>query len=488
MGYEEIIRRKNKILCFALFASILLRGIVNAVFMGIGAVIGLVVVGMVLTGILLVLAMKLKPAVMMYLMVVMLTGISVACMVAFPCTTNYLMFFLAVFMIVLYEDIRPIVLQCLSSIICIVIFYFLYRQQLAETWSMDAMVMCIVYIVSAMFVFGALCRLTGQQFAHLENVNAESLAAKDKAEHLLDKIKDSVGVLGNASGAIWQSIDATEEISGQISVGAEDVAKRAVEEVGATETIRKMVETCVKKIQEVASASRDMTEISNATSDSVLDGGNMVQQLNKQMSELNDKMNAIAFSMTELNQENEKIMGILQTLNKITAQTNLLSLNASIEAARAGEHGRGFAVVATEIRELSENSSRFTEQIHGILDGIRIRTNQVKEEVEAGQQFMEMCSQHTGQVDSSFQSIASNTKQVLEQARKIEMGSGEMVTLLEETRGNVNDINENVEATSAAMEEITASIMSLHGNVDAVASEYHNINEITKTLILATER
>lgn len=37
MGYEEIIRRKNKILCFALFASILLRGIVNAVFMGIGA-------------------------------------------------------------------------------------------------------------------------------------------------------------------------------------------------------------------------------------------------------------------------------------------------------------------------------------------------------------------------------------------------------------------------------------------------------------------
>lgn len=330
MDYREVIRSKNKILSIAILASIVLRGIVNAAFVGVQTVIGMVVIGLVLTGILLLLVKKINPIVMMYLMVALLTGISIALMIMFPTTTNYLMFFLAIFMIVLYEDIRPIALQCICSAACMVIFYFEYAEFLANTWSVDAMAMCIVYIISAMFVFWSLCRLTGKQFESLKKINAES------------------------------------------------------------------------------------------------------------------------------------------------------------NAARAGEHGKGFAVVAMEIRNLSENSAKFTEQIHGILKGIQESTTNVMVEIQTGQSFMEECGRQMENVDMSFKSISDNTAQVLSQAQMIDEQAKNLENLLERTLTDVNHISENVAATSSAMEEISTGIVKLHENVDVVVSGYNDINEITASLVEAS--
>jgi len=63
----------------------------------------------------------------------------------------------------------------------------------------------------------------------------------------------------------------------------------------------------------------------------------------------------------------DAIFDLLGDVKTIADQTNLLALNAAIEAARAGEAGRGFAVVAEEVRNLSERSTNFNEQIRKLV-------------------------------------------------------------------------------------------------------------------------
>ena len=77
----------------------------------------------------------------------------------------------------------------------------------------------------------------------------------------------------------------------------------------------------------------------------------------------------------------DAIFELLGDMKTIADQTNLLALNAAIEAARAGEAGRGFAVVAEEVRNLSERSTSFNDQIRKLVFSSKDAVAQVRETV-----------------------------------------------------------------------------------------------------------
>lgn len=91
--------------------------------------------------------------------------------------------------------------------------------------------------------------------------------------------------------------------------------------------------------------------------------GNMVDILSQVSQQSSNTVENIDVMVKHL----DAIFELLGDVKSIADQTNLLALNAAIEAARAGEAGRGFAVVAEEVRNLSERSTNFNEQIRKLV-------------------------------------------------------------------------------------------------------------------------
>jgi methyl-accepting chemotaxis protein len=105
------------------------------------------------------------------------------------------------------------------------------------------------------------------------------------------------------------------------------------------------------------------------------DGNKVVDKSLEAMSELREKVAAIAAKIMRLSEQTTQIGSITGVVTDLANQTNMLALNASVEAVRAGEHGKGFGVVASEIRRLADQSKKSAEKINGIISEIQNAIN-----------------------------------------------------------------------------------------------------------------
>ncbi|WP_445427456.1 methyl-accepting chemotaxis protein [Alishewanella sp. HL-SH05] len=122
--------------------------------------------------------------------------------------------------------------------------------------------------------------------------------------------------------------------------------------------------------QSIHLASEATTQFGNAEQGFVrkskLELAEVISALNAALASKSELVQAVSY----VSETATELMTQTTSIQKISKEINLLSLNASIEAARAGEAGRGFAVVAERVRELSDITADAANLIINRMDAL----------------------------------------------------------------------------------------------------------------------
>lgn len=222
-------------------------------------------------------------------------------------------------------------------------------------------------------------------------------------------------VLAELSAAAARMRDTSEEIT-----TVSGAAAKGVQEIAGTsdETARK-IETVAASVAKIASAIRAISQDGN-------DSARIARLAASEVGGVENAMSTVSAAALE-------IENVLALIEKIAAQTNLLALNATIEAARAGEAGRGFAVVAGEVKSLSQQTARATQDIAAKIEGMRASIRSASERVLAAQEVVRKIdavasgmslaigeqTQIAGAIADDVRTVSSATQSVLAEIKSV---------------------------------------------------------------------
>lgn len=298
---------------------------------------------------------------------------------------------------------------------------------------------------------------TCDEFADLASNYNQFLARLSKT--ILSLRQMGVNIAVNAAKVVNQVENSAGKASAQESL-AKDIFRSSRETMNAISTIS-------ENSSHIAAATKESLETARESYASL-------ETLRHDIHVMQGRISEHDQTIKHMGDRSRNIGKIISTIQNISFQTGLLSLNAAVEAARAGEAGKGFSVVAGEVKTLAEQASKSSSEISDQLNDMLKMIESSSREAEDISQFAVQTSEVAETSCRTFTSMIGQFEQSSDQL------------------GGISASVEQISATNSASHEKVSSIRDLSSNVGdqmgqsrQVAGDLQQVTEKMQRLVSA---
>ncbi len=314
---------------------------------------------------------------------------------------------------------------------------------LATGGHLSGSILQVINIAAGILIYLPFIRLMDRRVVQKEALKDDNTALlKNTLNTVIEKIHNSTG---EVNGEISNFSIVLESIVGDLN----DLSGQMQQQMQLMHTCDEYMRTIDTSVGNTDNSIKIVLQNMEKTSGLSMEGAQNMQQTMQKMEETfssTQKTNELA---SQLNLRCGQIEGILKSIESISMQTTILSLNASVEAARAGIHGKGFSVVASSIKDLAATTAKSVSDIEGLLQGMIADTSDMIERSEVSLRQVETGRQQVIDTNRLFGEIVQNIQNIQAQCHTVLKHSGEVIDELQQ-------INEQIQTTSRFFEETTS--------------------------------
>ncbi len=341
-------------------------------------------------------------------------------------------------------------------------------------------VLTILFVI-AWLAGKSLMKLVEETTQQISNLGSSDGSAEAK---LVIVRHDEIGLLRIAvngyAGKLQGMLDSIAAESSTLQTQADAVAELSVVMAERADQQRQentLLATAVTEMassaQEVARNTGDCSTTAEASLTSARSSQGQVEENGQTIASLTGDISGAAGAITKLGTDIESVSNVLDVIKSISAQTNLLALNAAIEAARAGEQGRGFAVVADEVRTLAGRTQASADQIQLMISDLRLASVTAVHTMVAGEARTRVVSEQAGTLKQSLEGTVAGFDDIVHRARQIAVSAQEQSHVTQE----INELAVRIHAASEEGAKDAAALSSLSQGMQDLARRLGSLSK-----------